>query len=112
MLIRLLSDSPDPMYVQIARAITEQIEEGEVGAGDRLPAARSLADSLGVNIHTVLKAYSELESAGLVEMRRGRGGVVVLSEPRIESLVRDLVATAKDKNISRTQLIKLLEESW
>lgn len=111
MLIRLMAGSEEPVYVQIAASIAAQIEDGVVGAGDRLPTARVVAESLGVNMHTVLKAYRELEIQGLVEMRRGRGGVRV-REPGIQGQVEDLVAAAKERNVSRSELIRLVEEKW
>jgi DNA-binding transcriptional regulator YhcF (GntR family) len=62
-----------PMFVQIATSITTQIATGTIATGARLPAAKDLADSLGVNVHTVLRAYQELRDEGQVELRRGRG---------------------------------------
>jgi GntR family transcriptional regulator len=81
-----------PVFAQIAESIATQIATGTVATGARLPAARELAESLGVNVHTVLRAYQELRDDGQVELRRGRGAVV-LGEPTAESL-RDAVARA------------------
>ena len=70
MLVRLDPRMGKPIYLQIADSIASQIESGSLGPGSRLPSARSLGESLGVNMHTVLKAYSELDQRALVEMRR------------------------------------------
>lgn len=112
MLIRLKSDSTDPVYVQIAEAIRTQMESTSMSLGDRLPPARVLAASLSVNMHTVLKAYAELEANGLVEKRRGRGGVVVASGDNMKSLVDGLVSNAKGRGLSFPEVVKLVEEAW
>ena len=57
MLIRIDPGSDQPIYLQIAKSIETQIEGGALRAGERLPSARSLSASLGINMHTVLKAY-------------------------------------------------------
>lgn len=80
-LITIRPDSPAPIYEQIAAAIRRKVADGELSAGDRLPAARDLADALGVNLHTVLRGYQQLRDEGLVELRRGRGAVVTSSAP-------------------------------
>lgn len=112
MLIRLDMSSAEPIYAQIAEALRSQIESGSIAAGDRLPAARSLAGSLGVNLHTVLKAYSELDSESLVEMKRGRGGVIVRGPSDVDQAVDDLVAVARGAGFHREDLIELIEEKW
>ena len=76
MLVRIDTTETEPIYVQIVREIRAAISRGDVKAGERLPAARDLARSLDVNMHTVLRAYSELRDAGDIELRRGRGAVV------------------------------------
>jgi GntR family transcriptional regulator len=112
MLIRLEPQADQPIYFQIAESIAAQIEEGSVSTGERLPAARTLAASLGVNMHTVLKAYSHLESRGLVEMRRGRAGVVVSPGIDVAELTRSLVREAKRSGRTRDEVCALLEEEW
>jgi len=112
MLLRLDPRSDSPIYLQIADAIASQIEKAALDIGDRLPSARSLGGSLGVNMHTVLKAYSELEGRGLVEMRRGRGGVVVSEAADAKVFARRLVGSAKRQGMKRDELVHLIEEVW
>ena len=112
MLIRIDLRSDTPIYAQIAGVIRAQIEEGLLAVGDRLPSARDLARSLDVNMHTVLKAYSALDSDGLVEMRRGRGGVVVTGRADLVSQVRALVSSAHRHGVSRSEVARLIEDSW
>lgn len=76
MLIQVTPGSPEPLFAQIARSVREQAASGDLPTEARLPSARDLAQQLGVNLHTVLKAYQLLRDEGLVELRRGRGAVL------------------------------------
>jgi len=65
--------SPVPLYHQIAEAIREEIEAGELSRGDVLEPLREAAHTWGVNLHTVRHAYTALARDGLVELRGARG---------------------------------------
>jgi|SRR3954470_10202046 GntR family transcriptional regulator len=69
-------DSPVPPYEQIRRQIAAFVQGGLLAPGARLPAMRALAADLGVAVGTVARAYTELETAGLVTSRRRTGTVV------------------------------------
>ena len=68
--------SEEPIYQQIRSQIVHGIATGELVAGDSLPSVRSLAGDLGVNMHTVNKAYALLRDEGYVVMKRRSGAVV------------------------------------
>ena|SRR2546423_6285583 len=113
MLLRLNDQDPAPLYQQIAAAVRRALTDGELTAGDRLPPARSLATSLGVNMHTVLRSYAELEREGLVRMRRGRGVSVTDQAPdraRLWELARELTREAHRLGVVRRELIDMLGE--
>lgn len=112
MLIRLDSRSSKPIYRQIADAIAASIEDGTVESGERLPSARSLANVLDVNMHTVLRAYSQLEEWGLAEMKRGRGGVVVSAEASLKNLAQRLVGEARRQKVALVELNQVVAEAW
>ena len=112
MLVRLEPLSSKPIYLQIADSIAGHIESGSLKTGDRLASARSLGVTLGVNMHTVLKAYSELESRSAVEMRRGRGGVVVASRSDLQDMADAFVSAAKRQRLGKAEVAKLIEEAW
>jgi GntR family transcriptional regulator len=113
MFVRLDESATSPLYQQIAAAVRRALVAGEVVAGERLPPARALAETLGVNLHTVLRGYAELEREGLVQMRRGRGVTVCGEAPsraRVHDLARQLVAEADRLGISRDELFAILSE--
>ena len=113
MIIRIDPQDTDPIYTQIAREVRRAVAGGEVAAGDRLPAARELARSLDVNMHTVLRAYADLRDEGVIELRRGRGAVVIAapSTPaEVSAALRDLVVLARRHDIPLTALHRALDD--
>jgi len=72
MLIVLPENSDLPIYRQIAEAIKEQLYAGALLPGGELPPVRLLAESLGINLHTVRRAYQILSDEGLIVMGLGR----------------------------------------
>jgi GntR family transcriptional regulator len=73
---------PTPPYEQIRSQIAAYVQSGLLADGARLPTMRALAADLGVATGTVARAYSELESAGLIVSRRRTGTVVVGLPPQ------------------------------
>lgn len=80
--ILLDKQSGIPLAQQIAGAIRSAIYRGELDAGERLPAERTLAGRLGVDRMTVSRAYDDLASGGLVVRHVGRGSFVAPGVPR------------------------------
>jgi len=113
MLLRIDPASDIPLHEQIAAQIRRAISDGKLSGGEQLPPARELATSLGVNMHTVLRACATLRDEGLVEMRPGRG-ISVLGKgaprARLVELARALLAEARRNSLGLRELKKLLEE--
>lgn len=74
-----------PLHASLAGAMKAAIEDGRLPAGSRLPPHRTLADQLGLSVHTVSKAYEKLRQQGLVDGQVGRG-TYVLEPARASSL--------------------------
>jgi len=78
MILRIDQGSQEPLYLQIRNQLVGAIARGELLPGDRLPGVRALASDLGINLHTVNKAYAVLRDEGYIYMK-GRAGAVVAS---------------------------------
>ena len=114
MLIRIDPESDAPLFAQIAAAVRTDAAARRVRAGDRLPAARDVASALGVNVHTVLRAYQDLRDEGLVELRRGRGAVVTAQAESLADLhhdIQSLVARARAAGLPPDALAALVKET-
>lgn len=81
----LTVDTSVPLHVQIRRGIRDAVESGDLLPGQQLPGIRALAEQLGVNRLTVLKAVEALSKAGLLNTVQGKG-IFVSSDPRIMEL--------------------------
>jgi len=89
MLWRINPKSDEPLYAQLVAQVHIALSNEQLAPGDRLPPARELAESLDINVHTVLNAYQNLRDSGLIELRRGRGAVVAASVPHTQPKVRN-----------------------
>ena len=101
---------PDPIHEQLAAQVRRLLGQGRAAPGDRLPPARTLAASLGINANTVLHAYRELARDELVELRPGRGATIsdVPSVKRLYHLADELVDEARRLGVTRGELTALL----
>lgn len=115
MLLKLDPASGLPLYAQIAAAVRRSVADGDVVPGDRLPAARDLARSLDVNMHTVLRAYKDLQSEGVIELRRGRGAIIrdgSLATASIQHLVTALVSEAARHGVSADEVVAMVKKEF
>lgn len=111
MLLRVDPSSAQPLFEQLAVCVRAEMARGGLGVGDRLPGAREVGEQLGVNHHTVLKAYQLLRDEGLVELRPGRGAVVTASASVLGGLhvaVASLVAKAREAGLPDETLVSLV----
>lgn len=76
MLLAIDLDSETPIYQQIRDRVVEAVATGALRAGDPLPSTRQLGVDLGINFHTVSKAYDLLRQEGLIRVNRKSGAVV------------------------------------
>jgi DNA-binding transcriptional regulator YhcF (GntR family) len=61
------------IYLQIADNLSEKVIEGKYPPGEKIPSVRDLATDIGVNPNTVMRTYTELQSRGIIENKRGIG---------------------------------------
>ena len=73
MILSIDKNGQDPIYLQIRNQIVSAVAKGELVEGDSLPSVRNLARDLGVNLHTINKAYAVLQDEGYVAMNGRRG---------------------------------------
>ena len=95
------------------RQAMERIHEG-----DSLPSVRQLADNIGINMHTVNKAYSVLRQEGFVKLDRRKGAVICLDVDKLQALeemrqrLAVVLATGICKNISREEVHQIVDEIY
>lgn len=112
MLWRVDPSSPVPLFEQLASSVRRAILDGDLQPGERLPSAKEVARSLEVNMHTVLRAYQILRDEGLVDLRRGRGAVVVHTDPGLLAFVArvdQLLVDAARLGLSPREVSALIE---
>lgn len=78
MILKIDFDSDIPIYLQIKNQVIEGIAKGQLENGEELPSVRGLAEDIGVNMHTVNKAYSLLKDEGYLKIDRRRGAFISL----------------------------------
>jgi len=100
-----------PLYSQVAAEIRRAIAEGEAPPGERLPPAIDLADVLGVNKNTVIRALHILRDEGLLDFTRGRGVRVVGTPQRSAVLVRisELLDFARQQGYRSDEVIAIIQ---
>ena len=97
MLFQINFRSAKPVYLQLVDQVKTAVASGAIRAGDPLPSIRPLAEELRVNRNTVAKAYTELESQGVVETFAGKGCFVRSgASPYRKEVRRTLLADALD----------------
>ena len=115
MIITIDETASEPLYKQIHDQVIAGIATGQLEPGMSLPSVRSLASDLGINLHTVNKAYSVLRQEGFVKLDRRKGAVVSLDVDKIQAMEElrqnlDVVlACGICKNISRSEVHQLVD---
>ena len=116
MIIEVDFDSDEAIYIQLCNQIIMGIATSVIHEGDSLPSVRQLADTIGVNMHTVNKAYSVLKREGYISLDKRRGAVIALDVDKIEQLeemrreLKIVLARGCCKNISRREVHDLVDE--
>lgn len=116
MVIEIDFNSEEAIYMQLTNQIIMGIATSRLQEGDVLPSVRQLADTIGINMHTVNKAYSLLRQEGFVTIDRRRGAVISIDANKIkamEELKQNLtIAIARSccKSVTRQEVHQLIDE--
>lgn len=118
MYIEIDFNSEEALYLQLRNQIIIGIATSQFQEGDSLPSVRQLADTIGINMHTVNKAYSVLRQEGFVKVDRRKGAVIAVDVDKLqalEELEKDLqvvLAKSRCKKISRREVHALIDEIY
>jgi len=94
-----------PIYLQIIGQIKEQVGKGTLKPGDELPSVREVADSLGINLHTVRSAYLKLRDQGIINLRLGRKAIIARRQTEVRNMNSEEELTARLKELITDALL-------
>ena len=118
MFIEIDFNSSEALYIQLRNQIIMGIATSTLREGDTLPSVRQLAENIGINMHTVNKAYSVLKQEGFLQLDRRKGAVIAIDVNKLQAVeemreqLRVLLAKASCQNISREEVHQLVDEIY
>lgn len=111
-------ESEIPIYIQLRNQIVKGIARGELTEGYSLPSVRSFADDIGINMHTVNKAYTILKAEGYIVLDRRHGAFISVSKKNNsdkEKFKEDLSVTIHSciaKGMTKEEINSIIEEIY
>ena len=118
MIIEIDFNSTEAIYIQLRNQIVYGIATARFKEGDSLPSVRALAEEIGINMHTVNKAYTVLRQEGFVQMDRRRGAVIAVNADKLMALeeidteLHKLLAKASCRGISRDEIHAMIDDIY
>jgi len=118
MILKIDFNSEEALYVQLCNQIIMGIATEVLHEGDSLPSVRQLADEIGINMHTVNKAYAVLRQEGFLRLDRRRGAVVALDMDKLRALnemkqnLALIIARGICKDVSRAEVHALVDQIY
>ena len=118
MMIEIDFNSDEAIYLQLRNQIILGIATSRFREGEQLPSVRQLAEDIGINMHTVNKAYSVLKQEGYVKVDRRKGAVIAVDEDRMNTIsklreeLQVILAKSICKNISQEEVHALIDEIY
>lgn len=109
-------NSDEALYIQLRNQIIMGIATSSIQEGDSLPSVRQMAEHIGINMHTVNKAYSVLKQEGFIKLDRRKGAVIAVDINKLEALneleedLKVVLAKAICKNLSRSEVHDMVDE--
>ncbi|WP_343209801.1 GntR family transcriptional regulator [Anaerolentibacter hominis] len=118
MILRIDFNSDEAIYVQLCKQIIIAIATSEIQEGDSLPSVRELADNVGINMHTVNKAYTILKQEGYLKLDRRRGAVIAIDVDKYKAMMemmdelKVLIARGICSRISSEEVHQMVDEIY
>lgn len=118
MILKIDFNSDEAIYIQLRNQIVMGIATSQIEDGEQLPSVRQLAENIGINMHTVNKAYAVLRQEGFVKLDRRKGAVIaidydkVIAEERLSENMQILLAEAMCKDITRDEVHCLVDSIY
>lgn len=118
MYIEIDFNSDEALYMQLRNQIILGIAASRFHEGQSLPSVRQLADEIGINMHTVNKAYSVLRQEGFLKVDRRHGAVIALNVDKLQAIaemkeeMKVIVAKGRCKHISKEEMHTLIDELY
>lgn len=118
MLIEIDFNSEEALYMQLHNQIILGIATSRFQEGEPLPSVRQLAEEIGINMHTVNKAYSVLKQEGFVKVDRRRGAIIAVDIDKLRAMqemereLRVVLAKGSCKNITKEEVHALIDEIY
>ena len=120
MLINIKFESNVPIYKQLKNQIIEGIATGQLKPGESLPSVRKMAEDIGINLHTVNKAYKILKNEGLLSTHRRKKVVVNSKEKmldpdfkkKIKSKIRPIITKSYCKGINEEEFKNIVSRIY
>lgn len=118
MILKIDFNSEEALYIQLCNQIIMGIATEMLHEGDSLPSVRQLADEIGINMHTVNKAYAVLRQEGFLRLDRRRGAVVALDMDKLRALnemkqnLALIIARGVCKDVSRGEVHALVDQIY
>jgi len=116
MILRLTQSSGIPLYLQLMEQVKHAVETGALRAGEQLPTIRKVAEDLVMNPNTVVRAYRELEHAGIIELRHGSGAFIRESAatnskitPKARAVVQSAIERLTASGLNEDEIRRLVE---
>ena len=115
----ILDMDAGPIFEQIGRNVRRLLARGDLLPGQKLPSARELAGTLGVNPNTIVHAYGELEAQGILEKRRGLGTFIredapvkTMRDEMLKASAETFVNDAAALGVAEDAAMEALKEAW
>ncbi len=118
MLLTIDFESDEAFYMQLRNQVIYGLATRQFQEGDALPSVRQLADRIGINMHTVNKAYACLRAEGLLRLDRRSGAVIAVDMDKLAAMreLKDqlgvVLAKAVCKGVQKEEVMQLVDEIY